>query len=315
MRGLKFIGCSFCIVMLFSLKAWTQNPDPWSVIPTGSNHTIFIKASVNPSVDETPLETGDFIGVFYDSAGTGKLVCGGYTYWSGENKFVTAYGAEGFNPGFKPGELFVYKIWRHTTKCIVDNVIVSYATGGLITHTNTFAENGISEVTELFGASSLNAAEFDIQITNATCIAGGKILIKKVDGSTITNTEFVIKEIISSSITTSQVPEIVELTEGGFTLTMVQNGCPLKWPESLFISKDPNCNYPVISPNRDGISEDYYIPFPGSAKIYDRTGVLVTELEIPSTWDGTDNSGRPLPMGTYIIICGGQKEIMVTIVK
>jgi hypothetical protein len=315
MRNLKYIGCCFGIIMLFSLKAWGQNSDPWKVIPTGSNHTIFIKASVNPIVDETPLESGDFIGVFYDSAGTGKLACGGYTYWSGENKFITAYGAEGLNPGFKQGERFIYKIWKSATACTINNVTVSYATGGLITHTNTFAENGISEVSKLSGVSSLIARDFDIQITNATCNAGGKILIRDINGVNVFNTEFVMQQIISGSITTSALPEIVDLAEGEYTLTLIQKGCPLKWPETFFISKDLNCNYPVISPNQDGVSEDYYIPFPGTAKIYDRIGILVREMTIPSTWDATDNSGRPLPMGTYIIMCRDQKEIMVTVVR
>jgi hypothetical protein len=301
--------------MLSGPKAWGQNPDPWHVIQTGSNHTIFIKASVNPSVNGDLLQPGDFIGVFYDSAGTGKLACGGYTYWSGENKFITAYGKDGSNPGFKHGEQFLYKIWKHTTKCTIDNVTVSYATGGLITHTNTFGENGISEVNNLNGVSSLIAEDFNIQITNATCIAGGKFLIQNADGVSIFNTEFITQEIISGSITTSHLPEIVELIEGEYTLTIVKNGCPLKWPETLVILKDLNCNYPVISPNRDGVSEDYYIPFPGTAKIYNRTGMLVRELAIPSAWDGTDNSGTPLPMGTYIIICRDQKDIMVTIVR
>ncbi|HEY3406243.1 MAG TPA: gliding motility-associated C-terminal domain-containing protein, partial [Ohtaekwangia sp.] len=71
----------------------------------------------------------------------------------------------------------------------------------------------------------------------------------------------------------------------------------------------------VISPDNDGVLDNYTIPFQGMVKIYNRAGALVNQFAAPALWDGTDSSGNPLPMGVYIMVCPGYKEIAITVIR
>jgi hypothetical protein len=125
---------------------------PWKAQPTGANHTIFIKDTSLPVVNGAALEPGDVIGVFYDSLG--NLACSGYTEWKQQSTFLVAYGEDGPNKGFKSGEVFKFKVWKKATNCIIENVKVTYATGGILTHTDRFSPDGISELRSLQGNAS-----------------------------------------------------------------------------------------------------------------------------------------------------------------
>jgi flagellar hook assembly protein FlgD len=35
----------------------------------------------------------------------------------------------------------------------------------------------------------------------------------------------------------------------------------------------------------------------------------------PAYWDGRDDNGNPLPMGTYLIVVGKKEMINITIIK
>lgn len=313
MRSMKYI--SFIILLLSSLEAWTQSPLPavWQVTATGSNHTVFIKAAVNPAVDGVPLEPGDLIGIFYQSGDT--LACAGYTVWNNENTFITAYGADGTNDGLKSNELFKFRIWKKSSDCVVEQVTASYVSGGVVMNTDRYADNGISELSALSGVNPLKIENFTVQVTNSTCIAGGKILLGTTGQGSVPNMRIVATDLLSGDQFPSSTHEITELPEAEYQLTIRTGGCALQWPDALLVARDYNCNFPVISPNKDGVAEDFYIPYPGTARIYDRAGVLMTQLPTPSSWNATDNAGQLLPMGTYIIVCEGQKEIMITVVR
>jgi internalin A len=160
-----------------------------------------------------------------------------------------------------------------------------------------------------------DADDFTVQITLATCLSGGKILITENGLPASSVEEFLLEEIHSGDQITSTDPEIVELPEGEYKLSMKKDGCISDRSTTIEIAKDQNCNNPVISPNNDGQSEDYYIPFQGTAKIYNRQGQIVNEFIVPSSWNGTDRSGNFVPMGLYVIVCDGQKEITITVVR
>jgi len=129
------------------------NTSPWTVTPTSRNHTIIIPDTLKTDLLGGNLQIGDQIGVFYDSSGT--LKCGGYGVWSGLTLVFAAYGndAAPLPPnGFNTGEVFKIKYWRASTGEIFD-ASVQYAPvgwlAGLITHTNAFADDGISMMNAL----------------------------------------------------------------------------------------------------------------------------------------------------------------------
>jgi hypothetical protein len=110
---------------------------------------------------------------------------------------------------------------------------------------------------------------------------------------------------------------------GSYTCVITNSSIPdltLEWKQfhlsvdntSPGVKIDEN---PVFSPNNDGVADNFHIPYQGIAMIFDRNGVLINELPVPGDWDGTDQSGAPAPMGTYVITVDGQKEIFITIVR
>ncbi len=130
-------------------------PPPWIVIPTSRNQTIIIPDSLKFDAPGGSLNIGDQIGVFYDSAATGVLICGGFAVWSGLTLAFPAYGNDVAAPaqnGFITGEVFKVKFWRAGSNQIFD-ATAQYAPlgslGGLITQTNTFADDGVSMITAL----------------------------------------------------------------------------------------------------------------------------------------------------------------------
>jgi gliding motility-associated-like protein len=66
-----------------------------------------------------------------------------------------------------------------------------------------------------------------------------------------------------------------------------------------------------ITPDGDGINDTYYISDSGTAKIYDRNGVLIKQLSLPSSWDGTTANNALGTSGLYLIDINGEKQVKV----
>lgn len=126
-------------------------PCNWAVYPSGRNHTIILPSNLG-SDPEMPLQTGDWIGAFYDSSGTSR--CAGYVIWTGGANSFAVYGNDDTPPaenGFNTGETFRIKIWRPALNQEF-NAVAEYAppgTLGIVTHTDKFADDGISMITSL----------------------------------------------------------------------------------------------------------------------------------------------------------------------
>jgi len=126
-------------------------PPDWPYTVSSTNHTILIPDTAIITMNNTPIDVGDFIGVFYDSLGT--LACGGYTIWQNNTTSIAAWGAEvGLNNGFAIGEEFKWKIWdiSESTEYEVD---ATYMPVPPMTDQEFFAINGMSGLTSLFNLS------------------------------------------------------------------------------------------------------------------------------------------------------------------
>ncbi|MBT4970281.1 MAG: PKD domain-containing protein, partial [Bacteroidetes bacterium] len=140
-------------------------PAPWTdPTITSSNHTILIPISANITIDGIAVSDGSYIGVFYNDS-IGDLVCGGYTYYettSGNNSFITAWGADiGFD-GFANGEEFKWKIWDITTAIEFD-ATAAYNMSGVLPNDAFFVANGMSGIVSL----SANSIETQDMIINS----------------------------------------------------------------------------------------------------------------------------------------------------
>jgi hypothetical protein len=108
-----------------------------------------------------------------------------------------------------------------------------------------------------------------------------------------------------------------ELPKGDYTMYVSDaNGCEKKAISSVVISKSSDCEYPVITPDNDGDDDQYYIAHEGTARIYDKHGRIVkNRFNVPDYWDGNDEDGNSLPIGSYIIVVNGDTTINITILK
>jgi hypothetical protein len=127
----------------------------WNFTNTGVSHTIIIPTAANPSINGTTLIAGDYVGVFYDSSGT--LACAGYERWIGtSNIAISGFGDDpmtGVKDGMGSGELFKWKVFRASEKKVYDAEATYTPVGGVVTSTNTYTTNGISQLASLFDSS------------------------------------------------------------------------------------------------------------------------------------------------------------------
>ncbi len=112
MKNINFKKYLIILIILISvLPALSQkdSPPPWTYKNTGSNHTLLMSNNIPIYINSLPIDSGDYIGVFYDSLGT--LKCAGYTMWQNTTTALAAWGADSGLDGFATGETFKWKIW------------------------------------------------------------------------------------------------------------------------------------------------------------------------------------------------------------
>ena len=128
----------------------SQNGPNWQVPHTGQTHTIILTNTIAVQIDHTHLTVGDYIGAFYTDGN--EMRCAGKTLWTGENTAIAVFGDEARTDekdGFGEGEIFQWKVWQAATQ--TEHIV--YATyesiGGPITHTDTYGDDGLSQLTSL----------------------------------------------------------------------------------------------------------------------------------------------------------------------
>ena len=91
-------------------------------------------------------------------------------------------------------------------------------------------------------------------------------------------------------------------------------GCIVTFAAKLVVPRNEQCD-PVFYPNSNGASTTYFIEESGSAKIYNKSGEMIKELDTPASWDGTTAKGQNAPTGLYIIVINGNTNIKVTLLR
>ncbi|HXC05601.1 MAG TPA: gliding motility-associated C-terminal domain-containing protein, partial [Bacteroidia bacterium] len=101
-------------------------------------------------------------------------------------------------------------------------------------------------------------------------------------------------------------------TAGTFTVTLSVTdafGCTNTYVQVIVVKDLPSWIYVpnIFTPNGDGKNDDFHITSQGlasfDAKIYDRWGVLLSELDAPDQgWDGRTSAGLSAVAGTYFYI-------------
>ena len=121
---------------------------PWEVLITGTNHTLAVGSDALLTLNGLPLESGDWIGVFYtDDAGT--LQCAGYAEWNGVNTALAAQGDDSTTEeidGLQNTEPFVWMIWD-ASENVIYNANATYLSS--MPNQGEFEANGISSISSL----------------------------------------------------------------------------------------------------------------------------------------------------------------------
>lgn len=193
--GQPLIGVASNATQMSKAGFWYINQIPATVLPpwsfvnnTASSATIAVPAAINPVIGTKPLQTGDAVGVFFQSGNT--LVCAGYGFWqSGQNLALTAWGDNSQTPvkdGFAEGEVIRYKIWDTAGQKEYD-AQVTYRTGS-----TTFTNNGIYELGSLRGGVT--------SVSHSNALASGWNMISSYVEPNPANLETVLADVISKMV-------------------------------------------------------------------------------------------------------------------
>jgi hypothetical protein len=97
-----------------ALSQQANLPPGWNFVETTTQHPIVLTPGSNPRIFETPIENGDFLGVFF-TGDDGLLQCGGAVEWNDTASVaLVAQGDNSLTPGkegFSVGETFDFRIY------------------------------------------------------------------------------------------------------------------------------------------------------------------------------------------------------------
>ena len=151
--------------------------DPWPVFTDTMTHSFIISDSSALIFDEVNLQTGDYIGVFYQSSGTEK--CAGSLLWKGKTDTLIAYGDSFGYAGFTPNDSVIWKVWNHKgiseqyNGVTIEKLIPDYDLN--LNDSNTFADGATSRLAGLYQyqdialRSSWNMVSTYIKANNNSC--------------------------------------------------------------------------------------------------------------------------------------------------
>ena len=182
---------------------------PWYITQTQSQHFIDFSNSSTILLNGSSFDTNDFVGVFYDSAGT--EACGGYLQWQGQVATMVAYGDILSTPqveGFAAGEEFTWKVWDFSENMVYDAYAV-YTTS----HPNLqyFAQSGNSGIDSLY----TNSISGLVATTSKGLLPKGMVVVYEqtadgyfaVDKGLVENGSFVVGGLEQGSYICYAVPE------------------------------------------------------------------------------------------------------------
>ena len=153
----------------------------------------------------------------------------------------------------------------------------------------------------------------DISTYDADCWTEGELNINEIATTYGSNN---LSYTLRNKLNKATLTDLTTIPEGMYEVEVEnEDGC-IKIPKKE-IEVRQKCleDYPVFTPNMDGVEDEYYIPYEGIVKIYDKNGNLKRILDTPAYWDGTNESGVKLPMGVYLLVTDAGKNVNITIVR
>lgn len=167
------------------------------------------------------------------------------------------------------------------------------------------------------GCHTLQIPPFEVK--NRSCNESGSLEIfpEEHENNALTINDIVLVAEWSKDTIHGQGYLYKGLIERDYNLIIYYNDvCEEHFENIVFIPDDSDdCKDLIFTPNGDGQHDEYFIKQSGNAKIYNRNGQLVNEMQTPAAWDGTDFSGRVVDDGYYVIIIDERTKIKITVLK
>jgi internalin A len=102
-------------------------------------------------------------------------------------------------------------------------------------------------------------------------------------------------------------PTLDSVPSGKYHLNVYDaTGCMNTFGNDLLVERPSACDA-VISPNGDGVEDTYFISISGTARVYDKAA--------PGYFDGTDDQGKNVPNGLYLILVDEKTKLYVTVLR
>lgn len=157
----------------------------------------------------------------------------------------------------------------------------------------------------------LKTDTLSISIKQQTCSENGSVKLI----NTLKNTmQTKLVNALTSDTLISPNGLFSNLLAGEYKLYLVNDtGRVWVYPNTILITL--NCTNSVLDFTSPNANVQVYLETPGQAKIFNRDGVLVKNLTLPNYWDGTNNSGEPMPMGDYYVYVDGNQLKIITLLK
>ena len=111
------------------------------------------------------------------------------------------------------------------------------------------------------------------------------------------------------------VDDKFELPIGIYQVTATDaKGCTKSYKDQFKVNGYVGCDDNVITPDGDGLQDEYYFDKEGVAKVYNRVGQLISEIQLPGFWDAKTIDGQIVPPGKYILMINDSEKIELKIV-
>ena len=178
MRKIIYLTAFALILQFSSFNAWSL-PSNWNYSITFNSHVILVQQNVSITIDNVPIDSGDFLGLFYINS-SGIQYCAGYLEYQGATNSINGWPEDLGDDGFESGDAIIWKIWdsSENTEYIAEPV---YNTSGSFPNSGYFQQNGLSGLVSLSAYSNVLPWNYNITGGNHT------ILIPDVATLTINN--------------------------------------------------------------------------------------------------------------------------------
>jgi len=161
----------------------------------------------------------------------------------------------------------------------------------------------------------ITSSYFNYTILSNTCSEGAEVKINESANSSYKPFTYSYRSVNSHSEYSANSPVIQNVLPGIYDLRISdRNDCSILIQKFIHVPVAADCDN-IITPNGDGIDDTYYVDNTGTMKIVNKEGRVIKELSIPGAWDGTDYSGKEVPIGLYILLINGKNKIGVVVIN